>query len=82
MILSVCWNRLVDEDLASKMCRLYAAVKWAMLIIYGNRHLCTFNPTTYTYHHNPSTLLRYSIQYCARVMNKLPATLEDERFTD
>lgn len=43
--LSVCWNKRFDEDLASSALRKQvvacnAAVKWMMLIIYGDRHVC------------------------------------------
>ena len=43
--LSVSWNKRVDEELVSSGLKksdvaCNAAVKWAMLIIYGDRHVC------------------------------------------
>lgn len=46
--LSVCWNKMIGKELASSAMKMKdvdcnAAVKWVMLIIYGEKtRLCTF----------------------------------------
>lgn len=66
----------VDEDLFSsalkkKICN--AAVKWVMLIIYGNRHVCAPLSPSLPFSHTSSQLLKISTYStcCARMMNKL-----------